>query len=70
MSFQVPSPATLDNWRRGDATSDADLADITAFFGSMVVGCEALGERFSLATEALRREHDRAVRTQGYRQAA
>lgn len=65
MSFQVPSPAMLDTWRRGDAPiSDADLETITTFFGSMVSGCEALGERFALATEALRREYERAVRTQ------
>jgi hypothetical protein len=63
----VPGPDTLAAWDQGVAISDDDLAAIEVFFGWMVGACEALGERYAMATTAFRTEHDRATRMQGYR---
>jgi hypothetical protein len=66
-SFDLPSDELLRKWDCGDPITDGELVCLERFFGSMVAGCEALGVRWSLATQAMRHEHDRATRTQGYR---
>ncbi len=66
--FIVPASAILEAWDKGDAITDDQLSALKQFFSAMVRGCEALGQRYSLATMALRAEYDRADRIERYRQ--
>ena len=52
-TFTLPSNELLAKWRRGSAISDVELSLLLGFFKSMLHGCEALGDRYSLATTAL-----------------
>lgn len=65
--FSIPFPETLDLWNKGHPITDDQLNELERFFYAMMKGSEALGERFSLATTALRREFNRADHIAGYR---
>lgn len=67
--FTVPDDKTIRLWMRGDPITDDQLALLRSFFENMVAGSEALGERFSLATMALRAEMDRAEQITHHRKA-
>ena len=58
--FKVPTRETMAEWDRGVCVSDDNLDEMQAFLANMLEGAQALGDRFALATMALRSELTRA----------
>lgn len=59
--MNIPSEEDFAAWNRG-TMSERQLNSLLEFYGEMLKGSEALGERFSLATNTLRLEHDALAR--------
>lgn len=66
-TFVVPDRKIIGAWNAAEPIDDETLALVLRFFSQMVAGCEALGERYSLATMALRSELDSVTRVARHR---